>query len=82
MRHPILFSKETVNLKHCPLDGSKLFKREKLDDPETVKIRLKTYKDITLPMIGYFKEQGISVKKINGSPAPAIVFKNILKALK
>jgi len=82
MRHPILFSKETINLKHCPLDGSKLLKRKKLDDPETVKIRLKTYKDITLPMIDYFKEQGISVKKINGSPAPAIVFKNILKALR
>ncbi|PIR58491.1 MAG: hypothetical protein COU70_00555 [Parcubacteria group bacterium CG10_big_fil_rev_8_21_14_0_10_35_15] len=82
MRHPILFSKETINLKHCPLDGSKLLKRKKLDDPETVKIRLKTYKDITLPIIDYFKEQGISVKKINGSSAPAIVFKNILKALK
>lgn len=82
MRHPILFSKETINLKHCPLDGSKLLKRKKLDDPETVKIRLKTYKDITLPIIDYFKEQGISVKKINGSPAPAIVFKNILKALR
>jgi len=82
MRHPILFSKETINLKHCPLDGSKLLKRKKLDDPETVKIRLKTYKDITLPMIDYFKEQGISVKKINGSPAPAIVFKNILKDLR
>ena len=82
MRHPIIFSKETINLKHCPLDGSKLLKRKKLDDPETVKIRLKTYKNITLPMIDYFKEQGISVKKINGSPAPVIVFKNILKALR
>lgn len=82
MRHPILFSKETLKLKRCPLDGSKLLKRKKLDDPKTIRARLEVYKNTTLPMVGYFKKQGISVKRINGSPAPAIVFKNILKALK
>ncbi len=81
MRHPILFSKETANLKNCPLDGSKLLKRKGLDDPQIIKERLRVYKNTTLPMVSYFKEQGILVKKINGSPAPAIVFKNILKAL-
>ena len=81
MRHPILFSKETVELKHCPLDGSKLLKRKRLDDPKTIKARLHVYRDTTLPMIDYFKKQDISVKRINGSPAPAIVFKNILKVL-
>jgi len=81
-RHPILYSKETNKLKFCPLDGSKLLKRKGLDDPKTIMVRLKQYKDRTLPVISYLKKQGISVKKINGSPAPAIVFKNILKALK
>jgi len=81
MRHPILFSKETLNLKHCPLDGSKLLKRKGLDDPETIRIRLEEYKDRTLPLIDYLKKQGISVKRINGSPAPAVVFGNVLKAL-
>ncbi|MDP3093464.1 MAG: nucleoside monophosphate kinase [bacterium] len=81
MRHPILYSKETLKLKRCPLDGSKLLKRKKLDDPKTIRARLEVYKNTTLPMVGYFKKQGISVKRINGSPAPAIVFKNILKVL-
>ena len=81
-RHPIFYSKETNKLKFCPLDGSKLLKRKGLDDPKTIMVRLKQYKDRTLPVISYLKKQGISVKKINGSPAPAIVFKNILKALK
>jgi len=82
MRHPILYSQETNKLKSCPLDGSKLLKRKGLDDPKTIIIRLKQYKDRTLPVMSYLKKQGISVKKINGSPAPTIVFKNILKALK
>ncbi len=81
MRHPILYSKETLKLKRCALDGSKLLTRKKLDDPKTIKARLEVYKKTTLPMADYFRKQGISVKKVNGSPAPAIVFANILKAL-
>jgi len=82
MRHPVLYSKDTDKLSLCSLDGSKLLKRKGLDDPKTIIVRLKQYKDRTLPVMFYLKKQGISVKKINGSPAPAIVFKNILKALR
>jgi len=82
MRHPVVYNKETARLKLCPLDGSKLLKRKGLDDPKTIIVRLKQYKDRTLPVMSYLKKQGISVKRINGSPAPGIVFKNILKALK
>ena len=81
VRHPILYSKENEKLKKCPLDGSKLIRRKGLDDPETIKTRLKEYKERTLPLIDYFKEEKLLVKKINGSPPPAIVFKNILKTL-
>ena len=81
MRHPILFSKETAKFTRCPFDGSKLLVR-KDDTPDVVKVRLKEYRKNTLPLINYFKKQGIKVKKINGSPPPASVFKNILKALK
>lgn len=81
MRHPVLFSEETLKLVKCPLDGSKLLQRKGLDDPKTIKARLQVYKNITLPIVDYFKAQGIPVKKINGSPAPAVVFKNILKVL-
>jgi len=81
MRHPILYLKETIRLKRCPLDGSKLVKRGKLDKPETIKVRLKEYEERTFPLIDYFKKEGLKVTKINGSPPPAIVFKNILRTL-
>jgi adenylate kinase len=83
MRHPILSTKkEFLKLKYCPLDGSKLIKRKGLDEPETIKVRLKEYKERTFPLVEYFKKEGLKIKKINGSPPPAVVFKNILKALK
>jgi len=82
MRHPILSTrKEFLRLKYCPLDGSKLIKRKGLDDPETIKIRLKEYKERTLPLIKYFRQQGLRVKKINGEQSVENIFKNILKFL-
>jgi adenylate kinase family enzyme len=69
-------------LKRCPLDGSRLIKRGKLDKPETIKVRLKEYEERTFPVIEYLKERKIKVEKVNGSPPPAIVFENILKKLK
>jgi len=82
MRHSILYFKENEKLKRCPIDGSKLVKRGKLDDPETIKVRLKEYKERTLPVIEYLKKRKIKVEIINGSPPPAIVFENILKKLR
>jgi adenylate kinase len=82
MRHPILSTKkEFLKLKYCPLDGSKLMKRKGLDEPETIKVRLKEYKERTFPLIELFKKQGLKVKKINGEQSVADVFKDILKAI-
>jgi len=81
MRHPILYTKETKDLKICPLDGSPLLKREGLDDPETIKVRLKEYKQRTFPLLQYFKKQKIKVKKVNGEGTVEEVFKRILEAL-
>ena len=81
MRHPILYNEETKNLKICPLDGSKLIRREGLDDPEIIKVRLKEYKERTFPLMEYFKERGMEVKEINGEQTVANVFKDILKAI-
>lgn len=81
MRHPTLYNKETIKLTMCPLDGSKLMKRKGLDDPETIKVRLKEYKERTLPLIDYFKKQEIKVKKIKGKQSVAGVFRDILKAI-
>ena len=82
MRHPILSTgKEFLSLTHCPLDGSELVRRKGLDDPETIKVRLKEYKERTLPLVKYFKEQGLNVKKINGEQSVEAVHKDILKAI-
>ena len=80
LRHPILYSKETKNLKKCPLDGSPLLKR-KLDNIEVIKKRLKEYRERTLPLLDCFSKYKIKVVKINAAPSPVIVFKNILKKL-
>ncbi len=64
MRHSILFNKETENLTTCPLDGSRLVKRKDLDDPETIKVRIKEYTERTLPMIEYFKKIILKLKKL------------------
>lgn len=80
MRHPILYSKETVRLTRCPLDGSNLLFR-KDDTAEAIKVRLKEYKEETFPAIEYLKTQGLEIKKVDGSPPPAIIFENILKIL-
>ena len=82
MRHPILYTKETKNLKICPLDGSKLVRRKGLDRPATIKIRLKEYKERTIPLVKYFKGRKLKVKKVNGKGSVAAVFKRILKVLK
>ena len=81
MRHPILYNKETVKLTICPLDGSKLVKREGLDAPATIKVRLKEYKKRTLPLEIYFKERKLKIKKINGVGPVVTIFERISKAL-
>jgi len=82
VRHPILFNKETEDLTMCPLDGSKLIKREKLDDPKVIKVRLKEYDVRTLPIVDYLEDEGYEVRRIDAAPAPSVVFNNVLNAVK
>ncbi len=81
MRHPILFNKETKQLTVCPLDGSKLINREGLDDPKTIKVRLKEYAERTSPIFEYFKKRGLEIKKINGEQSVANVYRDVLDAI-
>lgn len=80
MRHPIIYNKETKNLKHCPLDGSKLIRRVD-DKPEIIKFRLKEYKKRTKPVIDYLKKRHFKVIEINGAPSPDRIHKGIMKVL-
>jgi adenylate kinase len=82
MRHSILYSKETEALEHCPIDGSKLLKRAKLDDPESIKVRIQEYENRTLPVVDYLEENGFDVKRVNGEKSVAEVYGGILETLK
>lgn len=81
MRHSILFNNETEILTLCPLDGSLLRKREKLDDPETIKVRLKEYAERTFPMLEYLEKQGVKVNKLNGEKTIAEVHAEVMKVV-
>ncbi len=81
MRHPMIYTEETKDLKICPLDGSKLVRREGLDDVETIKIRLKEYEERTLPVIEDIERQGVEVRVVDGGGFPVEVFEENLKNL-
>lgn len=81
VRHSILFTSETEKLEICPLDGSKLVRRKGLDDPETIKNRLKVYREQTYPVAECVEKEGIKVSKVNGENSVAEVFELVLKAL-
>ncbi|MFH1584640.1 MAG: nucleoside monophosphate kinase [Patescibacteria group bacterium] len=80
MRHSILYLPETKGLSLCPFDGSKLATRE-LDEPEVIKKRLRVFHEETLPLLDYFKDQGIAVYTIGGEGPVADVFESITEAI-
>jgi len=82
MRHPILYNKETLKLTKCPLDGSDLMKRKGLDDPKTIVVRLKEYRQRTFPLVSYFKKEGFGAKTVSGAGSVSDVFSKILGAIK
>lgn len=82
MRHPILFNNETASLTMCCLDGSQLVKRKGLDDPKTIKTRLKEFEERTLPIIDFCSQNNLKVLKVNGEGSVTEIFERINTALK
>jgi adenylate kinase len=80
MRHPILYSQETISLTACPLDGSRLVTRT-LDDAETIKVRLGEYRERTYPILQYLEKQGLRITRINGNQTVEQVFKEVEAAV-
>lgn len=81
MRHPILYNEETKSLTFCPLDGSRLVRREGLDDIETIQTRLTEYQQRTMPVFDHFRENDIIPIEVKGEESVAEVFRNILKVI-
>ncbi|PJE51373.1 MAG: hypothetical protein COV29_01310 [Candidatus Yanofskybacteria bacterium CG10_big_fil_rev_8_21_14_0_10_36_16] len=66
----------------CPKDGSKLKKRDGLDDPEIIAKRYDVYLRDTKPILDKAKSMGYKVVDINGEQAIEDVSNDILKHLK
>lgn len=64
----------------CSLCGGPAKKRI-LDNPETIKIRLKEYEERTLPIISRLKKNGYNVVEVNGDAAPFKVSELILNKI-
>ena len=80
MRHSILYTQETARLKFCPLDGSKLIRRED-NKASVIRMKFKEFEERTLPVVDYFKKEGLKVQEVNGERSVAAVFADILKKL-
>ena len=63
----------------CDQDGSRLVQRDD-DRPETVKRRLKTYHEITEPLIDYYEERGL-LRRFDGARDAAEVNDHIRATL-
>jgi adenylate kinase len=79
---PIVYNSENEKINNCPICGGRLTDRGALDTPEVIKIRIKEYQERTEPIYEFLKENNIAIEEIDGEPAPDIVTKNILKAIK
>lgn len=81
-RHPIKWTPETEHLTVCPEDGSLLIRRGILDDPETIKVRLREYAERTEPILGYIEEEfGIKPVFVDGEQEVSVRFEETKKAI-
>jgi len=79
--YPVIYSFETESWKFCPVCGGRLVERGALDKSETIKVRLKEYKERTKPVLNYFKNRGYQLIEIDGEPLPDVVTQEIFKKL-
>ena len=81
-KNVILYNDSTHHHTNCPLCGGPLRKREgKLDDPETIKVRLKEYQERTFPIFEGLRSGGYKVTEIDGEPLPYQVHEQVLSVL-
>lgn len=69
------------NIKYCPVCGGKMYKRV-LDNPKTMQVRLKEYKNRTKPVFDFLKNNGFKIFEVNAKPAPYKIFERIKKIIK
>lgn len=75
-RTPLLTRLFPRGAKQCPLCGGAFYRRS-LDNPKVMSVRLKEYRNRTQPIFGYLRKRGYQVKKVDGTPLPFKVFKEV-----
>jgi adenylate kinase len=63
----------------CDVDGSELYQRED-DRPETVRERIRVYRERTTPLLEYYAQRGLLVEICGDQPIEAVT-KDLLAAL-
>lgn len=63
----------------CDECGGKLFQRSD-DKEETVKARLKTYREQTAPLIGFYRDRGV-LKDVKADAGPAETFEEVRRQI-
>lgn len=79
-RHPIPNFPEYENITVCPKDGSPIITRA-LDNPDTIKVRFKTYWEETQPVVGFLRKRGYPIIEITGAQGIEHVHDDIVHKL-
>lgn len=67
--------------KHCPVCAGPFYKRT-LDKPDIIRVRLKEYKNRTMPIFAYLRQSSYRLRRMNGAPAPYKVSQKIQAFIK
>jgi adenylate kinase len=70
----------TKRPKHCPLCGGRLYRRV-LDNPETMRTRIKQYRARTEPIFALMKRRGYAVRHVPAGMAPYRVYRAIARSI-
>ena len=78
-------SKKIDKVLFLDVEESKIISRltnrgRKDDDPKVIENRLKTYGDLTQPLISFYEKEGL-IEKIDGNGTEENVFNNLLKVM-
>jgi len=71
---------QKAEILRCPFCAGKFYRRV-LDNPETIKTRLKEYQERTRPLFSELKRRQYKIISINGKPLPEKIIKSILRWL-
>ncbi|MBU6500798.1 MAG: nucleoside monophosphate kinase [Patescibacteria group bacterium] len=66
-----------VRAKHCPVCGGNFYKRT-LDNPKVIKVRLKEYKERTMPAFTLLRKMGYKIHAIDAKMAPYKVLHKVV----